>query len=78
MSQVSPGWYEDPDGKPCERYWNGTAWTLETRPILGMQKDYSAQTRYVTTGWKWTIGISFVVLVSILIWLGSEPEYWST
>lgn len=78
MSQVSPGWYEDPDGKPCERYWNGTAWTLDTRPVLRSKEDNSATFKEVSTGWKWTIGVSFALLVSILIWLGSEPEYWAT
>ena len=27
------GWYPDPDGKPCERYWNGLRWTKKTRPF---------------------------------------------
>jgi len=27
------GWYPDPDGKPCERFWNGLRWTEKTRPV---------------------------------------------
>ncbi|KRO73919.1 MAG: hypothetical protein ABS08_01920 [Actinobacteria bacterium BACL4 MAG-120507-bin0] len=30
---VPPGWYSDPDGKPAEKYWDGNAWTKETRPL---------------------------------------------
>ena len=25
------GWYPDPEGRPDERYWDGTAWTNEFR-----------------------------------------------
>ncbi|AKJ09444.1 membrane protein [Streptomyces incarnatus] len=37
MTQVTPpGWYPDPgqtnDGPPTERWWDGTAWTGQTRP----------------------------------------------
>ena len=30
---VPSGWYPDPDGKPCARYWDGRAWTEQTRPL---------------------------------------------
>jgi len=30
---VPPGWYPDPDGKPAEKYWDGNAWSKETRPL---------------------------------------------
>lgn len=29
---IAAGWYADPDGKPAERYWDGTAWTEQSRP----------------------------------------------
>jgi hypothetical protein len=29
---VPSGWYPDPDGKPADRYWDGDAWTEQTRP----------------------------------------------
>ena len=28
-----PAWFPDPLGTPTERFWSGTAWTNETRPI---------------------------------------------
>jgi len=31
-NSVNPGWYEDPNGLPTERYWDGTTWTDQTRP----------------------------------------------
>jgi len=30
---ITSGWYPDPDGKPCERYWDGVSWTDKTRPL---------------------------------------------
>jgi hypothetical protein len=30
--EIPPGWYPDPDGKPTDRYWNGSEWTESTRP----------------------------------------------
>ena len=31
---IPPGWYPDPEGKPASRFWNGTSWTEETRPLV--------------------------------------------
>lgn len=30
---LASGWYPDPDGKPSERFWDGFAWTEQTRPM---------------------------------------------
>jgi hypothetical protein len=32
---VPAGWYPDPDGKPCSRFWDGEDWTDRTRPVTG-------------------------------------------
>lgn len=37
MSEVEAGWYPDPEGKPCDRYWDGEDWTSKTRP----RKNYA-------------------------------------
>jgi len=29
---IPEGWYADPDGKPSERYWDGSEWTDRSRP----------------------------------------------
>lgn len=34
--QVVAGWYPDPQGLPCDRYWDGVAWTEQTRPSTGI------------------------------------------
>lgn len=31
---VPAGWYPDPDGKPSQRFWDGSDWTEQTRPLL--------------------------------------------
>ncbi len=32
-ASVPPGWYPDPDGRPCEKYWDGSNWGKVTRPL---------------------------------------------
>jgi hypothetical protein len=32
-TNVPSGWYPDPHGLNCERFWDGTEWTQETRPM---------------------------------------------
>ncbi len=29
---VPPGWYPDPNGMPCHRWWDGVQWTEATDP----------------------------------------------
>ena len=29
---IPEGWYADPDGKPAERFWDGSDWTEKSRP----------------------------------------------
>lgn len=31
-STVAPGWYPEPSGQPCQRWWDGTTWTEQTQP----------------------------------------------
>lgn len=35
QGSVPAGWYPDPDGKPVQRYWDGSAWTEQNRPSVG-------------------------------------------
>ena len=30
---TEPGWYVDPWSRSCRRYWDGHAWTRDTRPL---------------------------------------------
>lgn len=41
--EIPPGWYPDPDGKPADRYWNGSDWTSDTRPHVA-KPFYSSPT----------------------------------
>jgi len=34
MTGIPAGWYDDPLGSKEERYWDGSNWTSETRPLL--------------------------------------------
>lgn len=42
---VSPpaGWYPDPAGLPCDRYWDGAEWTERTRPQPGGHASRASQ-----------------------------------
>ena len=76
MSQVNPGWYPDPDGKPCERYWDGSNWTLETRPKQFTPSATTNSNVGMTTGWKVALGIAFAICVLILAFTASDPTFW--
>jgi hypothetical protein len=30
--RIPPGWYADPNGQPCNRWWDGYTWTAATAP----------------------------------------------
>jgi hypothetical protein len=64
MTDPTAGWYEDPDGKPSERYWDGSKWTSKTRPRtsqnLKNKKNKSFNQKFLL------IPIP-IILVSILI-----------
>jgi hypothetical protein len=32
--QIQPGWYQDPEELPRQRYWGGKSWTSDTRPMI--------------------------------------------
>lgn len=32
--EIPSGWYPDPEGKPCERFWDGTQWTESYRALV--------------------------------------------
>ena len=73
MSQVPPGWYPDPDGKPCNRYWDGANWTLETHP-LDYQHSFNEMSQKISTGWKLGIGLAFVLGILVLAFISSDPS----
>ncbi len=80
MSTVQAGWYSDPDGKPCERYWDGQNWTLSTRPIssAGNSPVASNPQSQMTTGWKIALGFAAAFAILILVVAASVPDFWTT
>jgi len=61
--QVPGGWYPDPDGKPAERYWNGSSWGEETRPRTGLsQPPMVANTAVSTQGRNNGMGTAALVM----------------
>lgn len=77
MSQVNPGWYPDPDGKPCDRYWNGTEWTLETRPKgLNQVQLVIPANQGMSNGWKVVFAICLGLTLLILAYAASDPTFW--
>ena len=70
---IEPGWYPDPDGKPSDRYWDGSSWTDQTRPqVSKIQQNNPAPSASPKSqkksigcfGWA---GIVFAVLIVIAV-----------
>lgn len=59
VSKVESGWYPDPDGKPCDRYWNGSNWTKKTRPL-------SSSSASIKSKGKKSIG-PIIAVVAVLV-----------
>lgn len=45
----APGWYTDPISTNSQRYWDGQAWTTQTRPIAGVAP---ADVQSQQAGWQ--------------------------
>ena len=43
QSAPPPGWYADPAGAPWWRYWDGAAWTDQTRPWFASMREAVGQ-----------------------------------
>lgn len=69
MSSVPPGWYPDPEGRPSERYWNGSAWTSETRPYSFVADKPAPTAKKVGLDQNEKILLVFVGIAVILLFL---------
>ncbi len=49
-SQIPSGWYPDPSGLSCERFWDGSDWTEKTRPISTFEHMPPPQLNTKTSG----------------------------
>jgi hypothetical protein len=73
----APGWYVDPDGHECERFWDGANWTLQTRPkVLLHSATPAVKEQRISTGWWVTIIIAGVLSLVFLAFMASDPTYY--
>lgn len=72
-----PGWYPDPDGHECERFWDGSNWTLQTRPKVSV-KSFAPPVRdqKISTGWWVTIIAAGLLSLILLAFMASDPTYY--
>lgn len=72
--RIPAGWYEDPDGNNCERYWDGQNWTLKTRPKFPKISELDGNSKSISAKWWTIILISSVLAIVLLIFIGQNPE----
>jgi hypothetical protein len=80
-SGVAAGWYPDPDGRPCDRYWDGNAWTLQTRPLtqntpkpVTSSAVANSTPNKISPGW-WVVIIILGILCVIGLAAGGNTGY---
>lgn len=71
-SSVPSGWYPDPNGFECDRFWDGQNWTEQTRPKQNLLNANPPQPQLKKTGLDSTekallIGIGVLVLLVAII-----------
>lgn len=73
----APGWYVDPDGLQCERFWDGSNWTLQTRPkVLTQATPATTKEQKISAGWWATIIVAGVLCFIMLVYLASDPSFY--
>jgi hypothetical protein len=73
-SRVPAGWYRDPDGNECERYWDGNNWSLKTRPLISSVTQSTQKGNEISTGWWIAIAICGVFAIAILLIMSADYE----
>ena len=75
MTDIPPGWYDDPENPVQHRYWDGDRWSEHRAPKVA-PPTYADRGAFaiVTTGWNlftrtWVslLGIGAIILVAVLI-----------
>lgn len=66
-SQIPSGWYPDPSGFNCDRFWDGEAWTEQTRPISALHNRIPPQVKPAKTGLDSTEMTLLVVIVGLIV-----------
>ena len=75
-STIVPGWYPDPDGNQCDRYWDGQNWTLKTRPVTAPIPTSPANVNRISVGWWVTIIILGTLAIALLAFASQYPEFY--
>lgn len=73
-SEIPAGWYEDPDGNNCERFWDGQNWTLKTRPMVSKIPELDDKSKSISAKWWVIIVISSALAIALLIFIGQNPD----
>lgn len=69
---VKAGWYAAPDGQPYQRWWDGTAWTDRTQPLVPVAHPARSVSRVpVRTSHTFHLIMSFLTLGlwAVFVWL---------
>lgn len=74
-SDIPSGWYPDPQGLNCDRYWDGQEWTSQTRPSSNLHNMAPPSVKKAQTGLDSTekallIGIAVLILFVALFSTG--------
>lgn len=66
-SQIPSGWYPDPTGLNCERFWDGEDWTEQTRPVSLLQHRPPPQLKTTNTGLDSSEKVILAVIVVAIV-----------
>jgi hypothetical protein len=71
-SKVPAGWYKDPDGNECERYWDGNNWSLKTRPSINSVNPNPQTKNEISTGWWIAIVICGIFAIALIVIMAQD------
>lgn len=75
-STVPAGWYRDPDGNECERYWDGYNWSLKTRPLITSVSQNSQTKNEISAGWWIAITICGIFALALIVIMSQDSSYY--
>lgn len=74
QSAVPAGWYRDPDGNECERYWDGNNWSLKTRPLITSVSQNPQSNNEISAGWWIALAICGIFAIAILLLMSEDSS----
>lgn len=72
MTQTPAGWHRDQNDPTQERYWDGTAWTEQRRPVVAPTptQQFAAIAPTASTGTPWYKKTWIVALIALFVGIG--------